>query len=156
MKTTGNTPPINIKNKDKWINVERLRWARLFNIPMAETLPSGFPPMTLALQRCLAALEISHPEKMADVIEALFKDFWEKGNAEIYKVDVFKPVIAGVVGLDAAEDVVVRSGGKEAKARLQENGDKALQTGAFGLPWFWCENDQGDKEGVSALLNSRH
>jgi len=53
MKACGNTPPIQIKNKDKWINIERLRWARLFNVPMHEQMPEGFPPLTLGVCRKL-------------------------------------------------------------------------------------------------------
>ena len=35
----------------------------------------------------------------------------------------------------------------EAKKRLNENTDEALSKGAFGLPWFQCENDKGETEG---------
>ncbi|KAL9041144.1 MAG: hypothetical protein Q9180_001474 [Flavoplaca navasiana] len=57
MKACGNTPPINIKSlpstrssalsspvnrvvdKGAYMNHERLRWARLFDVPMKETTP---------------------------------------------------------------------------------------------------------------------
>ena len=65
MKACGNTPPINIKSlpstrssvlsspadrivdKGAYMNHERLRWARLFDVPMKETTPPGFPANTL-------------------------------------------------------------------------------------------------------------
>ena len=66
MKATGNRPPLAVKSglwaiyplvplvlssgdldKDIWIARERIRWARLFNIPMAEEMPEGFPQNTL-------------------------------------------------------------------------------------------------------------
>jgi len=67
MKMCGNTAPINIKSqasrihlnqssqltsipdKDKWIGTERLRWARLFDVPMTEKMPDGFPPNTISV-----------------------------------------------------------------------------------------------------------
>lgn len=36
---------------------------------------------------------------------------------------------------------------KEGKALLVKNTDKALQDGAFGLPWFMCTNSKGETEG---------
>lgn len=37
--------------------------------------------------------------------------------------------------------------GTEGKKVLGENTDKALADGAFGLPWFVCVNEKGEKEG---------
>jgi 2-hydroxychromene-2-carboxylate isomerase len=53
MNATKNTPPIQIINKGKWINIERMRWVRLFNIPMKDTTPDGFPPLTLTVRHAL-------------------------------------------------------------------------------------------------------
>ncbi|GBF60143.1 hypothetical protein TMEN_2547 [Trichophyton mentagrophytes] len=78
IQATGNTPPIRIKSKlsnrpstcsaqsplagssnfiyilnpadkDKWINVERLRWSKLLGVPITEAMPDGFPVFTLAV-----------------------------------------------------------------------------------------------------------
>ena len=63
----GNTPPIKIKSKSGYLvrysNVpakisidkgeyffhERLRYARLFKVPMAEEMPPGFPALSLSV-----------------------------------------------------------------------------------------------------------
>ncbi|KAK5009213.1 hypothetical protein LTR16_005486, partial [Cryomyces antarcticus] len=81
MKACGNTPPIKIKNKDKWIDIERLRWASSFRIPMAATMPDGFPPLTLSCQRALCALLLAVPEaqaqeKLTAAFDALYHAFW--------------------------------------------------------------------------------
>lgn len=34
-------------DKGEWVKKERLRWAKLFDIPMAESLPPGFPANTI-------------------------------------------------------------------------------------------------------------
>jgi 2-hydroxychromene-2-carboxylate isomerase len=47
----------------------------------------------------------------------------------------------------------------KAKIILAENTDRAFADGAFGLPWFACENDRGEREGfwgvdrLSAVLD---
>jgi hypothetical protein len=49
MNATKNTPPIQII-KGKWINADRLRWCRLFGIPMQPETPKDFPPRTLTVR----------------------------------------------------------------------------------------------------------
>ncbi|PSR85541.1 2-hydroxychromene-2-carboxylate isomeras-like protein [Coniella lustricola] len=56
MKTAGNTAPIYIHNKDKWINQERIRWASYFSVPVVPDVPKGFPHLTLHVMRAICAL----------------------------------------------------------------------------------------------------
>jgi 2-hydroxychromene-2-carboxylate isomerase len=65
-------------DKDKWIDVERRRWSKLFSVPMSEKMPDNFPPLTLGIMRTLCALTVMDPdqEKLCRVLDALFKAFW--------------------------------------------------------------------------------
>lgn len=65
IKACGNTPPIGIKStstilwirnltltsvdvdKGPWADRMRIHWARLFNVPMDEKMPEGFPHNTI-------------------------------------------------------------------------------------------------------------
>ncbi len=58
MQACGNIPPINIKNKGEWINIERLRWAKQFNIPICEKVCSSFHP-SVSFLVLLAAVNLS-------------------------------------------------------------------------------------------------
>jgi 2-hydroxychromene-2-carboxylate isomerase len=51
---------------------------RLFSIPMAETRPKGFPPLTLSIMRTLCALTVldSDQKKLCRALDALYKAFW--------------------------------------------------------------------------------
>jgi 2-hydroxychromene-2-carboxylate isomerase len=40
-----------------------------------------------------------------------------------------------------------RMGEGDVKARLGRMTERAFEEGAFGLPWFQCENERGEKEG---------
>jgi 2-hydroxychromene-2-carboxylate isomerase len=124
-------------DKDKWINLERLRRARAFDIPMCEQAPDGFPPVTLAVQRGLTALNMERPDKLADTLSALYHAFWVERQA-IEKPEVAIPCFAKALGTTEAKAKALFEKGSapEAKNLLLKNTDLAFQDGAFGLPWF--------------------
>ncbi|KUI53362.1 Glutathione S-transferase kappa 1 [Cytospora mali] len=152
MKATGNTAPIQIKNKDKWIMTERLLWARYFNVPMTTDMPEGFPPLTLNVMRSIVAAgylasagqpSSSRPAQAAIVkaLDAFFEAYWVNKRNIIDK-DIMADVLRSA-GADV--DAVVELAGGEAKQILQRNTNEAFADGSFGLPWFICENDRGEK-----------
>ena len=112
-------------DKGEWVGLERLRWARYFNVPMADTMPPGFPALTVSVSfphhlgsshsyphqvgRALCAVNVLAPEKLSDVIAALFHiSFAER--KPIDKPNDFLPVIAGVLGEKGAKDVAEKVG----------------------------------------------
>ncbi|KAI1858695.1 uncharacterized protein JN550_012527 [Neoarthrinium moseri] len=169
MKACGNTPPINIKNKDKWIQTEKLRWARAFDVPMAAASPANFPPMTLALMRALAALS-AHQEGggqrlLAAALAKLWHALWVE-HAEVEKPAVFGPLLAAVLGRERAEEgesdllrlfhfisvhvstlLLMAEASTSGKTALKDNTDRAFEDGAFGLPWMVATNGAGQTEG---------
>jgi 2-hydroxychromene-2-carboxylate isomerase len=134
-------------DKDKWIARERLHWAHLFSIPIAATVGPGFPPLTLQVQRVLAALQLSAPDSLLPALDVLYHVFWVEGNLDVSKPEVFRPVLERAVGEVIAERVIAEGEGEEAKKQLTENTDIAFKKGAFGLPWFECVNEEGEEEG---------
>ncbi|KAG0651324.1 gstk1-1 [Hyphodiscus hymeniophilus] len=166
MKACGNTAPINIKNKDKWIEVERLRWAKAFNIPMKPDAPEGFPPKTLTMMRALCALTALHPgdeaqKPLTDCLDALYEAYWVHHKKTDEK-DVLAQLLSDVLGKQEAEKgmhliigndgdqadkyAVLEMAGKEGKAILSKNTDVAFADGAFGLPWFVATNSKSETE----------
>nr|OQO22377.1 hypothetical protein B0A51_10577 [Rachicladosporium sp. CCFEE 5018] len=146
MQACGNTPPIKIRNKDKWIGLERDRWATRFNIPIFAGVPEGFPANTLASGRTLALVEREHPSQLPAAYSALFKTYWVDGSP-VQKPEVVASALATVFGKAEAEELVARTGEAEVKKLLNSNTELALQSGAFGLPWFECTNSEGVKKG---------
>ncbi|KAL1965923.1 hypothetical protein VTN77DRAFT_5056 [Rasamsonia byssochlamydoides] len=147
MKACENTPPLKIKNKDKWIDLERRRWARAFSVPMVDDMPKGFPPLTLAVMRAVCAVSVLSPNQLIPCLDALYRSFWVEGNANIGKPEGFMPVLEKTLGGTAAEEVLKASSEPRIKDLLTSNTDKAFQSGAFGLPWFECTNTEGKTEG---------
>ncbi|KAH8731336.1 thioredoxin-like protein [Phaeosphaeriaceae sp. PMI808] len=143
MHACGNRAPITIKNKDKWINDERLRWAEYFNIPISKNAPPGFPNNTLPIQRTLTALSLSHPRSMPQAINLFWENLWVSFN-DPTKPENIQAIIRTVVGSDDdAKKVIDRTKTDEVKKLLSENTDKAFKDGAFGLPWFVATNSKG-------------
>lgn len=118
----NNTPPISIKSKqiddagsvyanfaldkDQWINTERRRWAKYFSVPIADNMPEGFPPRTLAVQRALCVVSQKAPAKLPSVIEMLYHSFWVQSNSKIGEPAGFTPVLERVLGEQATQDIL--------------------------------------------------
>ncbi|KAK5108245.1 hypothetical protein LTR62_008629 [Meristemomyces frigidus] len=150
MQACNNVTPISIKNKDKWIGVERLRWAKKFNIPMSASMPDPFPQMTIQPMRALHAVYTSTTgspqDKMDRCLDALWKAWWVRNEA-ISDVKVWGKALEEALGTEEAKQMVELGQGKEAKEGLKKRTEEAFQKGAFGLPWFVCTNGQGEEEG---------
>ena len=124
---------------------DRLRWARHFNIHMHNELPPGFPANTLPAMRVLTAINEFYPQKLADIVTALYEDSFVKRQV-VDTLDALKPILVTFLGIPAAEDVLSKATSPEIKQLLMENTDEALASGAFGLPWFKATNSKGEEE----------
>ncbi|KAK4165089.1 thioredoxin-like protein [Cladorrhinum sp. PSN259] len=145
MHKCNNTPPIKIKNKDIWINKERLRWAQNFNIPMLSPgLPPDFPAPSLPVMRALCAIQDDR-DKLIKALDVLFKKHWVEGVAT-HKPEILKQTLEEIFGKEEAEKILTAAS-TTAKPNLLANTDRAFAEGAFGLPWFSCTNSKGEKEG---------
>ncbi|RYO47957.1 hypothetical protein AA0116_g12912 [Alternaria tenuissima] len=127
MKICGNTPPLRIKNKDKWISTESQRLSKHFNVPISQDTPPGFPVNTLPIQRALVSLSLSHPQKVERAIELFYQNFWVQWN-DPTKPETLQAILKTVLDSD-------------------EEARKAFEDGAFGLPWFVATNASGETEG---------
>ncbi|KAL6709770.1 hypothetical protein ACN47E_001199 [Coniothyrium glycines] len=147
MNACGNTPPLRIKNKDKWINTERQRLAKRFNVPISEDAPPGFPINTLPIQRTLASLSVNHPDKVESAVSLFWENFWVRYN-EPTKPENLLAIVKAVLGSEEeAQKVIASTKNDDVKKTLVANTDKAFKDGAFGLPWFVATNSKGETEG---------
>ncbi|KXT13123.1 hypothetical protein AC579_5644 [Pseudocercospora musae] len=146
MQSTGNTPPINIKNKDKWIGQERIRWTKTFGVPMSESMPEPFPQPTVNAQRALCYLYNKSQEDLIKGIDALYEAFWVKSR-KINDMGTIEEALKTKFSEAEVKEILKGMKGDEAKKTLRDNSDEALKEGCFGLPWFVAENEKGQKEG---------
>lgn len=93
------------KDKDKWINTERERWARAFSVPMCNGMPPNFPPLTLHIMRALCAIQYRDGEsqdRLLKALDALFHEYWVKKNLT-HKPETLKSVLDEILGPQEAE-----------------------------------------------------
>lgn len=102
--------------------------------------------MTIATQRALCYISAQHPTHLVPSIDALYASMWANGDGSVGKPEGFGPVLAKVLPKEVLDDVMKNVAGAEAKKMLNENTELAMGKGAFGLPWFECENGNGEKE----------
>ncbi|OAT06112.1 hypothetical protein, variant [Blastomyces gilchristii SLH14081] len=143
LKACNNTSPIFVKNKNKWTNTERLRWSKFLNVPMYPDMPKGFPILTMSVQRALCAIPA---EQLPACFDALYKELWVEGNSQLNAPKTFLPILEAAVGKEMAANALEQSNTQPIKDLLIANSDKAVETGAFGIPWFECTNSSGETE----------
>ncbi|KAJ5462306.1 hypothetical protein N7530_010511 [Penicillium desertorum] len=141
-----NTPPLAVKNKALWINKERIYWARRFQVPMSEALPEAFPASTSEVQLALCLLAKQYPDKLVPVVGNIYRAFWEDGDSNILTQPGFCSVFESELGAEIARRILDESKGTEAKTILSGNTQNAIDSGAFGLPWFDCIDPHGARE----------
>lgn len=82
-------------------------------------------------------------------VDTLWETLWTKPDAgDISVPDVFAKVLTPVLGEEVVKRHVERLGSPEVKKQLLTNTEKSFKDGAFGLPWFQCENSKGEVEGL--------
>lgn len=148
MKACDNRTPLEIRNKAKWINRERLHWARHFDIPMSQGVPEGFPMPTLHLQRTLTALNRSRPDLLPTALDALYAAFWTEPNeSSLPDPKTFSRVLSEVLPAEVVTEAMEKMGSDAVKKELVRRSNEAFEDGAFGLPWFQCTDREGTTEG---------
>ncbi|ESZ94704.1 DNA-directed RNA polymerase 1 subunit [Sclerotinia borealis F-4128] len=143
--------PVSLFDKDKWIDKERLRCAAFFKIPISRTIPEGFPHLTLRIQQALCVLPLLFPEKneqrdvLCKCLDRFYEIYWVEGK-DISGAGVLEEVLRDVIGEEKTEGVLKEIPGK-GKEGVERNTARALEEGAFGLPWMVCTNAAGKPEG---------
>ncbi|KAL8672972.1 MAG: hypothetical protein Q9168_002605 [Polycauliona sp. 1 TL-2023] len=143
MKACGNTPPINIKNKGAYMNHERLRWARLFDVPMKETTPPGFPANTLPVQRVLTAVDMLSPQKLVETFDTIYQASFVE-HQPVHEPACLSALLENVLGNDQAQEILKQSTSSEVKGKLMARTEEIISKGSFGLPWYIATNADGE------------
>ncbi|GAB7335086.1 hypothetical protein MBLNU13_g06936t1 [Cladosporium sp. NU13] len=117
MQVCGNTPPINIKNKNEYLTADRIRLSKLLSIPIVAQVPTPFPPNTLSAQRALSTIQSQHPSSLPAAFEALYQAFWVEGHP-IGEPAIVTKALAKVLGEEQAKEIVAGTKTDEVKRLL--------------------------------------
>ncbi len=133
-KETGNSSPISIEAKRKYMTADLARWARHYGVPALQN--PHFPINTIRLMR--GAIAAQRSDVFAAYHRAVFDAFWREG-LNLGDAAVVRAVLERA-GLDA-ERLAAASEEHAVKDALRVATETAVARGAFGAPTFFVGDE---------------
>lgn len=131
-KATGNTSPVTVPAKGRWMGQDMARFATRYGVPFAHN--PHFPINTLTLMRGAAGLQLRNPHDLMRYVDAVFNAMWvQPRNMGVPEV---LAEVLGAAGFDA-EQFMALVADPEVKAALVASTEEAVARGAFGAPTFF-------------------
>ncbi|HVN42733.1 MAG TPA: 2-hydroxychromene-2-carboxylate isomerase [Steroidobacteraceae bacterium] len=128
-QATGNTSPVTVPAKGRYLLTDLARFARRYGVPMR--FNPNFPINTLTLMRGAAGLQLREPTRFEDYVASMFRAMWVDGR------NLGDPVIVAETleqaGFDAAA-VLALASDPVVKDALKAATEEAVRRGAFGAP----------------------
>jgi len=133
MRATDNSPPITVKAKGRYLNIDVARWASHYGIPFK--MNPIFPQNTVnALRLALVAQR----EGCFDAVhQALFDAMWVQ-QKDLSDLECLSD-IATSAGM--SKSAIADIGSDATKDELRKNTDEAVSRGAFGAPTFFVGDE---------------
>ena len=128
-KATGNSSPVLVEAKGKWMWGDMERWARRYGVKLVKN--PFFIINTLTLMRGAVGYQMREPDRFLKYVDIMYRSTWIEGLntgdasvvADILKKNGFDP---------AAYAAMVADG--EVKAKLISATEDAVKRGVFGAP----------------------
>jgi 2-hydroxychromene-2-carboxylate isomerase len=131
-KATGNSSPVTVPAKGKWMFSDMSLWAKRYGVTLK--MNPFFPINTLPLMRGAIAMQMRMPEKFDTYLSAVMNAIWQD------KKNMGDPAVIAEtlaqIGLDPAAFMAM-IGDDEIKAALVKNTEEAVSRGVFGAPTFF-------------------
>ncbi|GAA5965038.1 hypothetical protein JCM21900_006219 [Sporobolomyces salmonicolor] len=151
MHASGNQPPLNVKNKGKWMNESDLPLTAEW-MHVSYKFPSTFPVNTMHCMRFLRAIEHKAPEKLEQATDLFFQLIWNSSEGrsadDATKPESFAQAVRSSSLFSAREvDTLLEyANSSENKDRLKQDATTLVEEGgAFGFPWMVVEREDGLK-----------
>jgi 2-hydroxychromene-2-carboxylate isomerase len=152
-KATGNSSPVAIPAKGRWLINDLKRWAERYDVPLQ--LPADFPLNTLTLMRGAAGIQLRQPQDLARYLEAVFNGIFAQGLA------LGDPAVVAEVLSKAHFDpaaILALASDPEVKQTLVATTEEAVARGVFGAPSMFVGEEmhfgQDRLEFVAAALRA--
>jgi 2-hydroxychromene-2-carboxylate isomerase len=131
-KATGNSSPVTVPAKGKWMFSDMSLWAKRYGVTLK--MNPFFPINTLPLMRGATAMQMRMPEKFDAYLTAVMNAIWQD------KKNMGDPAVIAEaltqIGLDPAAFMAM-IGDDEIKSALVKNTEEAVSRGVFGAPTFF-------------------
>jgi 2-hydroxychromene-2-carboxylate isomerase len=131
-KATGNTSPVTVPAKGKWMLSDMKLWARRYGAPLK--FNPHFPINTLTLMRGAVGFQMRQPQVFERYLDVVYRALWES------QLNLGDPAVLAVTLTEAgfdAEAFMALVSDAEVKAKLVANTEEAVSRGVFGAPTFF-------------------
>jgi 2-hydroxychromene-2-carboxylate isomerase len=135
-RVSGQRPLTEVPLKGEYSRRDFARSARMAAIPFA--LPEPFPIGTLQAARAALVVEERFPERLKDFVHRAFRAYFVQGR-NLSEAQVVRDVLAES-GVDAAA-VMEAADQAPVKEALKRVGDRAVERGVFGAPFFFVDGE---------------
>ncbi|MCJ8170100.1 2-hydroxychromene-2-carboxylate isomerase [Atopomonas sediminilitoris] len=131
-QATGNSSPVMVPAKGRYMMQDLNRFAARYGVPMA--FNPHFPINTLGLMRMAVGVQAHMPERFGEFAAAVFTAFWvdakNMGDAKVVAE------VLSTAGFDP-EKLQALAADETIKETLKQNTAEAVKRGAFGAPTFF-------------------
>jgi 2-hydroxychromene-2-carboxylate isomerase len=128
-QATGNSSPISVPAKGKYMLADMARFARRYRVPM--NFNPHFPVNTLQLMRGAVGVQSRMPERLVDYVKAVYESIWVDAR-DMGDLATVAEVLENA-GFDA-KAILSLASESAVKEALKNNTDEAVRRGAFGAP----------------------
>jgi 2-hydroxychromene-2-carboxylate isomerase len=128
-KATGNSSPVLVEAKGRWMWGDMERWARRYGVRLARN--PFFIINTLTLMRGAVGYQLREPDRFLKYVDAMYRGMWveglDLGDAAVIESFLKKN------GFDA-QAFTAMAGDAEVKQKLIAETEAAVKRGVFGAP----------------------
>jgi 2-hydroxychromene-2-carboxylate isomerase len=135
-KATGNSSPVTVPAKGRWMGTDIARFAKRYGVPFS--FNPHFPINTLTLMRGAVGLQLRQPAQFMAYVNAVFDALWVQPRNLGEPGEVAAVVAAAGITPEAFMALVADP---EVKAALVASTDEAVARGVFGAPTFFVGSD---------------
>ena len=129
-KATGNTSPVMVPAKGRWMNRDIARWAARYGVPFG--FNPHFPVNTLTLMRGAIGLQLRQsPKVFSSYVDAVFDAMWVQPRNLGDAGEVAAVLAKGGIDAQAFAALVADP---EIKTALVAQTEQAVARGVFGAP----------------------
>ncbi|KAJ6013933.1 HCCA isomerase/glutathione S-transferase kappa [Penicillium herquei] len=143
---SGNKPPWTLPAKAAYGKFDSQRACKYFGVPQINT-PDFFPILSILPQRCLIYIKKHYPREKYERTFLSLSEWMYHQNIDVSKPEKLAQLLKSHdFSNEDIEKILAAASSPEYKQALTANTQKALDLGAYGAPWLWVRNAQGQEE----------
>jgi 2-hydroxychromene-2-carboxylate isomerase len=135
-KATGNSSPVTVAAKGRWMGADLTRWAARYGVPFR--FNPHFPINTLTLMRGAVGMTLHEPEHLTTYLDVVFRALWQDARNLGDPAELAAVLAPAGWSADAFAALV---NDPAVKAGLIAATDEAVSRGVFGAPSFFVGDE---------------